>query len=41
MVITTAYHDMSEAEHLSDADAGKTLLIELAGKGRFDPPVRL
>jgi sugar lactone lactonase len=32
---------MTEAEQKSDPNAGKTFLIELAGRGRFDPPVRL
>ncbi|MGN7772829.1 SMP-30/gluconolactonase/LRE family protein [Phyllobacterium sp. 22552] len=41
MIVTTAYHDMSEAYHKTDPDAGKTYLVELAGKGRFDRPVQL
>nr|WP_100003638.1 SMP-30/gluconolactonase/LRE family protein [Phyllobacterium zundukense] len=41
MIITTAYHQMTEPVHRSDPDAGKTFLVELAGKGRLDPPVRL
>jgi hypothetical protein len=32
---------MNEAMHQSDPGAGKTYLVEVAGKGRFDPPVRL
>jgi len=41
LIVTTAYHEMSEAQHQSDPDAGKTYLVEIAGKGRFDPPVQL
>ncbi|EJN02375.1 SMP-30/gluconolactonase/LRE family protein [Phyllobacterium sp. YR531] len=41
MIVTTAYHDMSEAYHKTDPDAGKTYLLEMPGKGRFDPPVLL
>ncbi|MHC1550742.1 SMP-30/gluconolactonase/LRE family protein [Phyllobacterium sp. K27] len=40
IIVTTAYHDMSEAYHKTDPDAGKVYLLELAGKGRFDPPVQ-
>jgi sugar lactone lactonase YvrE len=41
LIVTTAYHEMSDAMHQSDPGAGKTYLVEVAGKGRFDPPVRL
>ena len=41
IIVTTAYHEMSDVVHKSDPDAGKTYLVEIAGKGRFDPPVRL
>jgi sugar lactone lactonase len=41
LIVTTAYHEMSDAAHSSDPDAGKTYLIELEGKGRIDPLVRL
>lgn len=41
LIVTTAYHEMSERIHKSDPDAGKTFLVELAGKGRLDPPVRI
>jgi sugar lactone lactonase len=41
MIVTTAYHEMSEAYRKTDPDAGKTYLLELTGKGRFDPRVCL
>ena len=41
IIVTTAYHEMSDVVRKSDPDAGKTYLVEIAGKGRFDPPVRL
>lgn len=41
LIITTAYQDMTDKMRQSDPDAGKVFLIETAGKGRLDPPVRL
>jgi sugar lactone lactonase len=41
IIVTTAYHEMSDVVHKSDPDAGKTYLVEITGKGRFDPQVRL
>ncbi|MGH6858610.1 MAG: SMP-30/gluconolactonase/LRE family protein [Phyllobacterium sp.] len=41
LIVTTAYHEMTEAVHRSDPDAGKIYLVEQAGNGRLDPPVRL
>ncbi|TXR47815.1 SMP-30/gluconolactonase/LRE family protein [Phyllobacterium endophyticum] len=41
IIVTTAYHEMTELVHRSDPDAGKTYLVEIEGRGRFDPPVRL
>lgn len=41
LIVTTAYHEMSDATHRSDPHAGKTYLVELEGKGRIDPLVRL
>lgn len=41
LIVTSAYHDMSDVYRRTDPNAGKTYLVEMAGKGRFDAPVRL
>jgi sugar lactone lactonase YvrE len=41
MVVTSAYHLLSEEARRRDTEAGKTFLVDLPVKGRFDPPVAL
>jgi sugar lactone lactonase YvrE len=41
LIVTTAYQEMTDKIRQSDPDAGKVFLVELTGKGRLDPPVRL
>jgi sugar lactone lactonase len=41
LVVTSAWQDMDEAARQADPHAGKTFLVELAVKGRFDPRVAL
>lgn len=41
LVVTSAYAEMDEASRLAYPDAGKTFRIEIAGKGRLDPQVRI
>lgn len=41
MVVTSAYHLLSEEARKRDTEAGKTFLVDLPVKGRFDPPVAL
>ncbi|PYE89182.1 SMP-30/gluconolactonase/LRE family protein [Phyllobacterium leguminum] len=41
LLVTTAYEGMSESERAADPNAGRPLLLDIAVKGVFDPPVRL
>lgn len=41
LIVTSAYGEMTDVARQKNPHAGKTFLVEIAGKGRFDPPVRL
>ncbi|WP_159586763.1 SMP-30/gluconolactonase/LRE family protein [Chelativorans xinjiangense] len=41
LAVTSAFQGMDEAAREADPDAGKTFVLDLPVKGRFDPPVLL